>query len=120
MKLLGNSNKIAEIQSRLAKYNFLSRANLPGYLDGLVFQNLQSSQSKICLILEYPDRKTSPYFYHWYILMRQFAGSTIRKWIDTRLYFDSDDSLIKHFTKQDEPPFSEIVQIVSCGSPPRE
>lgn len=47
MKLLESSPKVAEIESRLAKHTFLSRANLPGYLDGLVFRNLISSESKL-------------------------------------------------------------------------
>jgi hypothetical protein len=31
------------MESRLAKYTYLSRNNLPGYLDGLVFQSLKTS-----------------------------------------------------------------------------
>jgi hypothetical protein len=50
MKLLENSPKIAEIESRLAKYTFLSRSNLPGYLDGLIFESLNDSQSKALVI----------------------------------------------------------------------
>lgn len=115
MKLLENSPKIAEIESRLAKYTFLSRANLPGYLDGIVFDNLKNSQSKFDLIPEYPDRRVNPNLYHWYILMRQFAPSTISKWIDDRLYFDADDALIENFGK---------LAISTCGeilnSPTRE
>ena len=46
MKLLENSPKIAEIESRLAKYTFLSRNSLPGYLDGTIFQALKKTQSR--------------------------------------------------------------------------
>ena len=94
MKILGSSPKIAEIESRLTKYTFLSRNNLPGYLDGIIFQNLKNGKSTILAMLEYPDRCSNPNFYHWYILMSQFAGSTISKWIDDRLYFDADDALL--------------------------
>jgi hypothetical protein len=41
MKLLEGSPKIAEIESRLTKYTFLSRNNLPGYPDGVIFQTLK-------------------------------------------------------------------------------
>lgn len=41
MKLLENSPKIAEIESRLTKYTYLSRSNLPGYSDGVIFQALK-------------------------------------------------------------------------------
>lgn len=40
MKLLENSGKVAEIESRLNKYTYLSKHNLPGYPDGLLFQIL--------------------------------------------------------------------------------
>lgn len=43
MKILENSPKISEMESRLTKYTYLSRNNLPGYLDGLVFQSLKTS-----------------------------------------------------------------------------
>jgi hypothetical protein len=83
------------MESRLAKYTYLSRNNLPGYLDGVVFQNLKASESKTSLNSEYPDRVANPNLYHWYILMRQFAPATINKWIDDRIYYDADDALIK-------------------------
>lgn len=54
MKLLENSPKIAEIESRLAKYTFLSRNSLPGYLDGTIFQALKKTQSKSSAIQSTP------------------------------------------------------------------
>lgn len=50
MNLLENSPKISEIESRLAKYTFLSRNSLPGYLDGLVFLFLLQSKGKHLLM----------------------------------------------------------------------
>lgn len=81
MKLLENSNKISEIESRLTKHIFLSKNTLPGYLDGLIFQKLQNAQSTQFSYKGYPDVKNNPHFYHWYILMRQFAAPTIAKWV---------------------------------------
>lgn len=40
MKVLENNAKIAEIQSRISKYGYLSKNSLPGYADGRVFQIL--------------------------------------------------------------------------------
>lgn len=96
MKVLENSPKIAEIEARLAKYTFLSRNNLPGYLDGTIFQALKKTQSRSLAISEYPDRGFNPHFYHWYILMRQFAEHTIKKWIEDGLYYDPSDNSIEY------------------------
>jgi hypothetical protein len=43
---------------------------------------------------DFPDRKSNPNFYHWFVIMKQFAPATIRKWIKDELYLDQDDSLI--------------------------
>lgn len=94
MKLLESSPKMSEIESRLAKHTFLSRNNLPGYLDGCIFLSLQQSKGKKFCYIAYPDRNSHPNFYHWYILMRQFAPLTIRSWIDRRLYYQLDDTLL--------------------------
>lgn len=54
MKILDSSPKIAEIESRLTKYTFLSRNNLPGYLDGIIFQNLKNGKSTIFAYVRVP------------------------------------------------------------------
>ena len=42
MKVLENNAKIAEIEARLNKYGYLSKATLPGYADGRVFLTLET------------------------------------------------------------------------------
>lgn len=42
MKVLENNAKIAEIEARLNKYGYLSKAMLPGYADGRVFLTLEA------------------------------------------------------------------------------
>ena len=54
MKILDSSPKIAEIESRLTKYTFLSRNSLPGYLDGIIFQNLKNGKSTIFVYVRVP------------------------------------------------------------------
>ncbi len=100
MKVIENNANIAEIESRLNKHPYLSKNTLPGYPDAMVFSILESSKSTSILNrLGYPDRKINPNFYHWYIIMKQFSPSTIRKWIMDQLYHDSEDSLINEFVK---------------------
>lgn len=45
----------------------------------------------------FPDRKLSPNFYHWFIIMKQFSASTLRKWVTDEVYLDEEDSLIAEF-----------------------
>jgi hypothetical protein len=49
--------------------------------------------------------------------MRQFAASTISKWINDRLYFDGDDVLMQNFHKTCSPSKGYVREV---GSPARE
>lgn len=42
--------------------------------------------------------------------MRQFAPSTITKWITDRLYFDADDDLTETFTKNSTSHRGELLR----------
>jgi len=91
---------------------------LPGYPDGLLFQILTTSQSIDFTYTAYPDRKMNPNFYHWYILMRQFATPTINKWIQDCLYYDPEDSLIyKIVLLQTAPSDYELHNCDTCPDP---
>jgi hypothetical protein len=99
MKTLEINANLAEIESRLNKYPYLSKNTLPGSPDGRVFAILDANKRNLCGISGYPDRKLNPNFYHWYILMKQFSCSTISKWVSEELYHDHEDSLINEFVK---------------------
>lgn len=43
MRLAENSSRMSEIECRLSKYTYLSRNNLPGYPDGVVFRFLTAA-----------------------------------------------------------------------------
>jgi hypothetical protein len=116
MKLVENSSRMSEIECRLSKYTYLTRNNLPGYPDGVVFRFLSSASGTPSLHTAFPDRATHPNFYHWYILMRQFNPATISKWISTRLYLDPEDTLPSKFTSQETPSNP----IKSCRLPPQD
>lgn len=50
MKVLENNPKLAEIESRLNKFPYLSKNSLPGYPDAKIFQTLETAKSIIWLI----------------------------------------------------------------------
>lgn len=51
MKLAENSSRMSEIECRLSKYTYLTRNNLPGYPDGVVFRFLTSANG-ISLLMQ--------------------------------------------------------------------
>lgn len=78
---LGSHCKIHELESRLKKNQYLSNDCLPNFLDALVLKALKASKRNFINNLEIPKREIYPYFYHWYILMRQFADRTLDHWL---------------------------------------
>jgi hypothetical protein len=73
----------------LTKEDYLSRGSLPGYIDAMVFIILNENKSnKILIFLEYPDKKSYPSFYHWYVIMKQFSINSLKFWISENLYND--------------------------------
>lgn len=72
-----NHSIIQKIESRLQKNQYLSNDCLPNFIDAQVFICLKASNRIFLPILDIPKRETYPNFYHWYILMRQFADRTL-------------------------------------------
>ncbi len=91
MEKLDNHTKWAELESVLKKYPYLSRSNLPGALDGKVYQSLLTNCSKFASNIGYPDRMLHPNFYHWYVGVKPFSESTIQRWVDLNLYACEED-----------------------------
>lgn len=54
MKLLENSDTIAEIESRLNKYDYLSRHPHPGYPDGKIFTILDDNKRNFLHLFRLP------------------------------------------------------------------
>jgi len=81
MKILENSDTIVEVESRLNKYDYLSRHPHPGYSDAKIFTILDDNKRNYLLYSGFPDQKNSPKFFHWFILMKQFSKATIQRWI---------------------------------------
>lgn len=73
-------SKLLEIESRLTKFNYLSKEALPGTADAMVFQQLKKSQSTWCLTLGMPTKDRYFNFYHWYNTMSQFASREMEMW----------------------------------------
>ena len=57
MKLLENSDTIAEIESRLNKYDYLSRHPHPGYSDAKIFTTLDDNKRSFPLLFRLPRPK---------------------------------------------------------------
>ena len=82
MKIIGldTNSKLLEIQNRLNKHSYLSKKALPGSADALVFLKLREAQSNSSITLGMPTKEKYFNFYHWYIIMSQFALKEIQNW----------------------------------------
>ena len=86
--------KIQQIESRLNRNQYLSNQCLPNFIDAQVLKALKTSDSNFLSILEIPKREIYPNFYHWYVLMRQFADRTLQMWIKNHEFEHLNDSII--------------------------
>jgi len=50
----------------------------------------------------YPDRKIYPNFYHWYILMKQFAITSLEKWISNNDQIEEDQLISDFISKHND------------------
>ena len=75
MKIAGleTNSKFLELEYRLTKYSYLSKKTLPAHADALVYLKLHKANSNSFDISEMPPKEKYFNFYHWYILMSQFA-----------------------------------------------
>ena len=62
MKTLEINANLAEIESRLNRYSYLSRKTLPGSPDGRVFAILESNKRKVYGIQAIPTARSIPTF----------------------------------------------------------
>ena len=91
---LETHTKMLEIETRLSKHQYLSKEALPGTADACVFQKLQASQRKREKYAGIPTKDKYENFYHWYIMMGQFAPSTIKQWIHDDDTLENDKLIV--------------------------
>ena len=60
MKILDNNPVLAEIESRLNKYDYFSKNTLPGYPDARIFIILDDNKRTCPLIQVFPRGKSVP------------------------------------------------------------
>ena len=77
---LANDFKLGELETRLKKFTYLSKQALPGRADALIFEAIKVSRSISLCNPEIPSKEEYFYFYHWYIIMSQFAKKEIISW----------------------------------------